>query len=80
MSARLVACAFAAAALGASAQDDLELEDFEVPTSLWDKSLNLRGALGYKDNILLSNSRPDESAFGRRPSISACSGSRSRME
>ena len=53
----------AAAAILASAQEELDLEDFEVPTSFWDKSFNLRGALGYKDNVLLSNNRPDESAF-----------------
>lgn len=30
---------------------------------LWDKTVNLRGALGYKDNILLSRFQDDSSAF-----------------
>jgi hypothetical protein len=31
--------------------------------ALWDKSINLRGALGYKDNVLLSSIQEQGSAF-----------------
>lgn len=49
---------WAAAAIlcaSSSAQDD--------PLVLWDKSFNLRGALGYKDNVLLSTAHEQRSAF-----------------
>jgi hypothetical protein len=32
-------------------------------TGLWDKTVNLSGAFGYKDNILLSKAQKDESPF-----------------
>lgn len=35
----------------------------ENPLALWDKSINLRGALGYKDNVLLSPAQEQPSAF-----------------
>src|SRR5688500_6025384 len=44
-----------ASALTLAAEDD--------DLVLWDKTVNIRGALGYKDNVLLSKSRPQGSAF-----------------
>ena len=38
-------------------------EGQDVKVSMWDRTTNLRGAFGYKDNILLSNSNPEQSAF-----------------
>ena len=40
-----------------------EEEDLDLSLSLWDKSITLRGALGYKDNVLLSSAHPEGSAF-----------------
>lgn len=52
--------AAAAAPLWAQA---LEEEDLELDLSIWDKSVNLRGSLGYKDNVLLSKVDQQGSAF-----------------
>jgi hypothetical protein len=38
-------------------------ESDELKLSLWDRSINLRGALGYKDNLLLSDLQREGSAF-----------------
>jgi hypothetical protein len=40
-------------------EDDLE----DLKLSFWEKSVNLRGALGYKDNVLLSNLNREGSGF-----------------
>jgi hypothetical protein len=45
-----------AAASGAEGEPSLDL-------ALWDKSITLRGAIGYKDNVLLSSTQEDASAF-----------------
>lgn len=47
-------------ALCTCAADELE-EPFKL--TFWDKSVTLRGAIGYKDNVLLSKSAPQGSAF-----------------
>jgi hypothetical protein len=39
-----------------------ELEE-DLKLSFWDKSVNLRGALGYKDNVLLSDIKREGSGF-----------------
>jgi hypothetical protein len=49
-----------AAVLSIRAADELE-EEFKL--SFWEKSVNLRGAVGYKDNVLLSNVKPEGSGF-----------------
>lgn len=38
-------------------------DDPELDLSIWDHSVNLRGALGYKDNVLLSSIEKQGSAF-----------------
>jgi len=35
----------------------------EIDTTIWDKSINLRGAIGYKDNVILSRNNREGSAF-----------------
>lgn len=40
-----------------------EEEEPELDLSIWDHSVNLRGALGYKDNVLLSSIDKQGSAF-----------------
>ena len=40
-----------------------EEEEPELDLSIWDKSVNLRGAFGYKDNVLLSTVDKQDSAF-----------------
>ena len=51
-------------ALGPSllAQEEQEPE-LALDLAIWDKSVTLRGALGYKDNVLLSSAQPEGSAF-----------------
>jgi hypothetical protein len=44
-----------------AAAETNEMED--VKLTLWDRTTNLRGAFGYKDNVLLSKSNPQGSAF-----------------
>jgi hypothetical protein len=34
-----------------------------IDTTIWDKSLNLRGSLGYKDNVVLSKNNEEGSLF-----------------
>jgi len=41
--------------------EDLLAEDFKIP--LWEESFNLRAGFGYKDNVLLSGTEPQGSAF-----------------
>src|SRR5690349_15596552 len=38
-------------------------EEPKLDVALWDKSISLRGALGYKDNVLLSSTQEDGSPF-----------------
>jgi hypothetical protein len=38
-------------------------EEPKLELTLWDKSISLRGAIGYKDNVLLSAAQPQGSAF-----------------
>ncbi len=38
-------------------------EEPKLELAFWDKSVTLRGAFGYKDNILLSSVQPEGSAF-----------------
>jgi hypothetical protein len=52
----LTAAALAPAIAGAEGEPKLDL-------ALWDKSVSLRGAFGYKDNVLLSSLKRDGSAF-----------------
>jgi hypothetical protein len=40
-----------------------EEDEPKLDVALWDKSVTLRGALGYKDNVLLSSTQEDGSAF-----------------
>lgn len=40
-----------------------EEEEPELDLAIWDRSVNLRGALGYKDNVLLSKIDQQGSAF-----------------
>ena len=40
-----------------------EEEELELDLAIWDRSVNLRGGLGYKDNVLLSNIDRQGSAF-----------------
>src|SRR5262245_24242913 len=44
------------------ADEDSDLEE-PISLSFWDKTVNLRGALGYKDNVLLSKAEKEGSAF-----------------
>lgn len=55
-----LAAALLAIATDAAHADDLS-EDLKL--SLWDKSIEVRGALGYKDNVLLSDVRREASGF-----------------
>ena len=47
----------------ANGDDTADANDDEDKLVLWDYSLNLRGALGYKDNVLLRPFRQESSAF-----------------
>lgn len=38
-------------------------EEPKLETALWDKTVSLRGGFGYKDNVLLSSTQEDGSAF-----------------
>jgi len=44
-----------------STDDRLNLDDFKLP--MWNYSVNLRGGIGYKDNVLLSHADAQGSAF-----------------
>ena len=55
-----VVVAFLLGASSACAQKALDLETIPV----WYRSLSLHGGFGYKDNVLLSNFAPRQSAFG----------------
>ena len=48
---------------GAAAADtnSFNLDEFKIP--LWSSSFELRGGTGYKDNVLLSNTNAEDSAF-----------------
>ena len=50
----------AAAALSSVVAEE---EQPKLDVALWDKSVTLRGAFGYKDNVLLSSIQEDGSAF-----------------
>src|SRR5436190_24345366 len=56
-----VPAAMTAVALPCLAADTNELEEIKI--SMWDRTTNLRGAFGYKDNVLLSKNNPQRSAF-----------------
>src|SRR5687767_9674012 len=45
----------------ASTHAEEDLQDLKL--SFWEKSVNLRGAFGYKDNVLLSSIRREGSGF-----------------
>lgn len=58
----LILAALLAAALATpspAAEDSIE----DLKLSFWDRTINLRGAIGYKDNVLLSNSSRQGSSF-----------------
>jgi len=38
-------------------------ESEPIDTTIWDKTINLRGSFGYKDNVVLSKNNPESSAF-----------------
>lgn len=38
-------------------------EELKLDSAIWDKSISLRGALGYRDNVLLGAAQPEGSAF-----------------
>ena len=46
---------------GAADTNSLNLEEFKIP--IWNHSFELRGGAGYKDNVLLSNTNAEDSAF-----------------
>src|SRR5688572_14159095 len=50
--------------IGKSANAEADADaDPELELAIWDYSVNLRGAFGYKDNVLLSNVDRQGSAF-----------------
>lgn len=53
--------AFVASARGEMPGEKITAENFKIP--LWDYSTALRGSLGYKDNVLLSHTNAQGSAF-----------------
>src|SRR5215207_1822803 len=59
---RASVAAMIAAPLCAHGQDQAEAEA-ELDLAIWDRSVNLRGGFGYKDNVLLSNIDRQASAF-----------------
>ena len=54
--------AMIAGPLCARGQDAAEAEP-ELDLAIWDRSVNLRGGFGYKDNVLLSNIDRQGSVF-----------------
>jgi hypothetical protein len=55
----LAVLAFSSLLSAARAEDEIDVPSL----SFWDKTLDVRGALGYKDNVLLSKSDRQGSAF-----------------
>jgi hypothetical protein len=53
---------FLAGLMAVATRAEEELEE-ELKLSFWDKSINLRGGFGYKDNVLLSTVNREGSAF-----------------
>jgi hypothetical protein len=60
---RTVTVALLATQVLSFAQEQERDEEPELDLSIWDYSVNLRGGLGYKDNVLLSNIDQQGSAF-----------------
>jgi hypothetical protein len=61
VSAALAACAMPCVAAETTNSDELKPDELKI--SMWDRSTNLRGAFGYKDNVLLSKNNPEASFF-----------------